>query len=236
MARETLKAQLKQIRSLTPSMRELTVDVSQPISFKTGQFMMLHVPQTSGKPALRAYSLASEHGTQKTFKLILKLVPAGISSEFVRQLRGGENLEFTGPFGKCFFKTPAPERVIFLCTGAGLSQHFSMLVSEAKNFPQTEFHLLMGVWNQSEIFYEQELEQLKKALPRFSYDFVIDKTEPTWSGKKGYVTDYLEGFQILSRPTHVYLCGNPAMIESAKKILLEDMAVPKDQVVIESFG
>lgn len=217
-------------------MRELEIRLDKPnaLKFKTGQFVMIHVPGGE-KPVKRAYSIASDEKIDSRFSLIMKLVPGGVCSEYIKALPEGSKMEVTGPFGKCFFKTPAPEQVVFLCTGAGLSQHFSMLLSEGPHFPNTKFHLLIGVWNEEEIFYTQELETLKKQLKNFSYEFVLDKAGPQWKGKTGYVTQFISSFDFKGKDTMFYLCGNPAMIKGVKQYL-EEQGFPKEKVVAESFG
>lgn len=237
MARQILKTILQKKRNLTPTLVELTLKLEDPkeLVFKTGQFMMLNIPQAEGaKPQLRAYSLASDEREKTHFKLILKYVTGGIGSEYVRGLGEGAPVGFTGPYGKLFFQTPAPEQVLFLCTGAGLSQHYSMLLSQGEFFQKTKFHLLLGVWSEDEIFYREELEELQKKLPNLTFEYVIDQPTAQWKGKRGYVTDCLKNFD-LKKSTAVYLCGNPAMIKGAKQ-WLEEKAFPKEQVFAESFG
>src|SRR6185437_8764034 len=96
-----------QIIDHTPSVRELVLKTLQPEKFKfaAGQFVMLHIPQTP-KPALRAYSIASDDRIEDGFRLLFKFVEGGLASEFVWKLQGHETLHFTGPFGRMFFKEP----------------------------------------------------------------------------------------------------------------------------------
>ncbi len=205
------------------------------MKFKTGQFVMIHVPGGE-KPAKRAYSLASSEKIDNKFSLIIKLVPGGVASSYIEKLKAGEKMEVSGPFGKCFFKTPAPKQVVFVCTGAGLSQHMSMLESEGPNYPDTQFRVLLGVWNEQEIFYREELEAMKKKLKDFKYEYVLDKGGPDWKGKTGFVTNFLEDFNYKNVDTMFYLCGNPAMIKSVKEHLIDQNGFPKEKIVQESFG
>lgn len=235
--RTVYKARLKSIRSLTPSQRELHVLIEDPqnFSFQSGQFVMLHVPvATQEKPVLRAYSLASDDHVKNEFKLIIKLLPEGIgvASEYLRTLRGGEQLNFTGPFGKLLFKTPPPPQVLLFCTGAGLSQHMSFLLSHANQYPRTKYEMLIGVWNEEEILCKAELENIQRAVPSFNFQFVVDKASDSWTGLRGYITQYFDRYNL--EDTHIYLCGNPEMIKSAKAIL-EQKSFPKDKLFSEAF-
>lgn len=238
MARTIYEARLKRIASLTPLLRELVIEFVNPpiMEFQAGQFVMLHVPdEEAGKPSLRAYSLASDDRVKTQFTLLIKLFGEGKASDFIRNLKGGELLQFTGPFGKLLFRQPAAPQVVLMCTGAGLSQHMSFLLSHAERFPQSKFKLLVGVWNEGEIFYQTELEALKSRLNNFTYDFVLDKPTDSWKGKRGFVSDYIKDLNLQQTETDFYLCGNPAMIKGAKEILAQD-GFPAERIFAESFG
>lgn len=240
MSRDQHTFELLENRALTEHLRELIFDWKsgpKAFEFQTGQFVMLQVPadrSPTGKTVQRAYSIGSAAQTPNRLHLLVKLIPNGIASNYVSTLKPKEILQFTGPFGKCFFKTPPAKNVVFLCTGAGLSQHYSMMMSEAINHKSTQYRLLIGVWKENEVFYEKELTKLKKVLPNFTYDFVVDKPIKEWSGLRGYVTDHID--HLSKSDTQVYLCGNPAMIDSAKAVLLDKMSFDKDHLIIEAFN
>ena len=236
MARTIYSATLSEINSLTETVRELNIGFHQPneMPFQSGQFVILHVPQAdSEKKAKRAYSIASSHHDGQTIKLIIKLVPDGLASEYVKTLNPGDQLEVSGPFGKLLFKTPPTENIFFFCTGAGVSQHHSFLTSHADLLKDKNCHLFFGVWNETEIFFQKELEQIQ--LPKFNFEYVLDHAlNDDWQGKTGYVTDYLNTLDFTNDNATFYLCGNPAMIKSMKAAL-EAKDFPKDRIFAEAF-
>ena len=67
--RTPYKMKITALRDLTSEVRELVVETVEPaeFKFKAGQFVMLHVPQDP-KPALRAYSIASDERTTRGFR------------------------------------------------------------------------------------------------------------------------------------------------------------------------
>jgi CDP-4-dehydro-6-deoxyglucose reductase, E3 len=229
---------LTKIRNLTPSMRELSIQFIQPAGFKfqAGQFIMMQVPDPEkGKPTQRAYSLASDDRTPENIRLVIKVYEKGKASNFVRDLKGGEDLKISGPFGRHFFHQPVPPKVNFVCTGAGISQHMSYLLSHPALMKNSRVKMLLGVWNQEEIFYEEELAKVKAAIPGFQLDYVLDKADPSWKGKTGFVTQYFDELQLDSNSL-VYLCGNPNMIKSAKETLVLKYNFPADKVIAEAFN
>jgi len=239
VSRVLYDCKLKAVRNLTPTLRELTVEFVNPtgFQFKAGQFIMMQVPDPEkGKPAQRAYSIASHQEQPEQIKLVIKVYEHGKASDFVKTLAGGEDLKVSGPFGRHFFILPAPPQVIFLCTGAGISQHMSYLLSHGEAMKNSHVKMLLGVWNKDEVFYEKELTDIKKVIPKFDYEFVLDKADPTWKGKTGFVTQYFHELPLKENDTLIYLCGNPNMIKSAKEILADQFQFPADRIIAEAFN
>lgn len=237
MSRINYEFQVDQITDHTTEIRELFLTLkNQPeFKFKAGQFVMLHVPTETGKPALRAYSIATtEHDNQK-FRLIFKFVENGAASNFVWGLKGQEILNFTGPFGKVFFQEPPDEQIVFLNTGSGLSQHFCFLESKMKQYPNLKYKLYFGVRKESDRYYETELNELKKHLPHFEFHYVLSRPSETWTGKKGYVQHFLNETNYKQIPTTFYTCGNGGMIKEVKHQLLEIDGLDKSKVWSEAF-
>jgi CDP-4-dehydro-6-deoxyglucose reductase len=237
MPRKEQKFKLTKITDITPSVRELFLKPldSAGLEFKAGQFVMLHLPQADGKPAMRAYSVASAPGEKNDVKLVIKHYDLGVASAWVRTLKGGEEITYTGPFGKFLFHEPPAEQVVFVCTSTGIAPFYSMLAGHGTKAPNVDYKVLMGVWNEKEIFYDKELAALQKTLPKLKVDFVLDQPEsPDWKGLKGRVTEPIDKLDI-KRPTEFYLCGNPAMIKSVKELLL-GKGFPPDKIYTESYG
>lgn len=237
MSRTIYKMKITSLRDLTANVRELRVSCTedQKFNFKAGQFVMLHVPQTdSPKPALRAYSIASSQEDDSGFTLLFKYVDNGLASKYVWSLQGSETLEFTGPFGKVFFEDPPREQIIFLNTGTGLSQHLSYLLSFKNKYPHLQYRLLFGVRNESEIYYRQEMDALKSVLPNFQYEYVLSRPSESWSGKKGYVQNFIAEYDYLKIPSTFYLCGNGGMIKETMHTL-ETAGFEKVHIHKEAF-
>ncbi|MBK7891162.1 MAG: FAD-dependent oxidoreductase [Bdellovibrionales bacterium] len=220
----------------TPQIRELFISCTEPkdFEFRAGQFVMLHVPTGEAKPALRAYSIASTDQKRDGFRLVFKAVEGGVASRYVWDLKEGAVLDFTGPFGRVFFKEPPTPQVVFLNTGSGVSQHFSFIESNLKKHPELRYRLLFGVRHQSDIYYENELKRLKTELPNFEYQYVLSRADDSWKGLRGYVQNHIDAFDYKSIDTTFYLCGNGAMIKDVKAKLSAD-GFDMTRVLAEAF-
>lgn len=237
MSRVIFQMNIEKIIDHTASVRELVIRTTAPqeFQFKAGQFVMLHVPQAEGKPALRAYSIASEDQRKNGFRLLFKYVDNGKASEFVWSLKGHETLQFTGPFGKVFFQEPPTEQIVFLNTGTGVSQHLSYLESKKDQYPNQKYRMLFGVRSEKDIYANEDLEKLKKSLKNFQFEYILSRPSETWKGRKGYVQHFIKDLDYMNIPTTFYLCGNGGMIKEVKHQLLEVDGFDKSRLWTEAF-
>lgn len=245
-ARTVYSMKVDKIIDHTHNVRELVLRTESPENFqyKAGQFVMLHVPVEGSKPALRAYSIASDERVTNGFRLLFKFVespdpgagiPHGLASAYVWSLKGGESLKFTGPFGKVFFQEPPTEQIVFLNTGTGISQHLSYLVSKKEIFPHLQYRMLFGVRSERDIYLKNELDALSAEFPNFKYEFVLSRPSESWTGKKGYIQHFIKDFKYNEVPTTFYLCGNGGMIKEVKHQLLEVDGFDKTRLWAEAF-
>lgn len=235
-ARTIYQMKVVELKDHTHNVRELALETLEPQAFKfrAGQFVMLHVPQKEGKPALRAYSIASDERQQNGFRLLFKYIDNGVASAYVWGLKGGETLQFTGPFGKVFFQEPPTPQIVFLNTGTGLSQHLCYLLSKRDQFPELRYRLLFGVRSQRDIYHDDVLKRLAESLPDFKYEYVLSRPEAGWTGKVGYVQNFIREFGYTETPSTFYLCGNGGMIKDVKAILEAD-GIEKTKIWAEAF-
>lgn len=236
-ARTVYHMRVTEIIDHTPGIRELVLQTETPaeFSFRAGQFVMLNVPQGEAKPVLRAYSIASDDRVKNGFRLLFKWVENGIASTFVWGLKGGELLNFTGPFGKVFFQEPPTEQIVFLNTGSGISQHLCYLLSKKDQYPDLRYRMLFGVRTEKDMYYQKEINTLAQGLKDFTFEFVLSRPDSTWTGKKGYVQNFIADFDYKNIPTTFYLCGNGGMIKEVKHQLLELDGIEKNRVWSEAF-
>lgn len=234
--RVVYKMRVERIVDHTANVRELGLRLTEPerFEFRAGQFVMLHVPQES-KPALRAYSIASDEREQNGISLLFKFIEGGLASQFVWQLQGDENLQFTGPFGRVFFREPPTQQIIFLNTGTGVSQHLSYLLSFNEKYPDLRYRMLFGVRSESDIYHRGLLAQLQARMADFAFEYVLSRPSAEWTGKKGYVQEHMATWDYQKIDSTFYLCGNGAMIKDVKKILIEQDNLDPARILSEAF-
>jgi len=234
--REVFEAQITKILDHTESIREIFLanQNNYQLHFRAGQFVMMQVPQEE-KPIQRAYSIASDERITDQFDLLFKKVPGGPASTYIWNLKAGETIKFTGPFGRVFFPEPPTKQIVFLNTGSGIAQHLSYLRSFCDKYPDVICKIYFGLNNENEIYYEEQLKLFQNKFKNFSFHYVLSQPSKSWNGRKGYVQHFLEETKYKEIETSFFLCGNGAMVKDTKKILIERDQIDSAKIHCEAF-
>ena len=119
---------------------------------------------------------------------------------------------------------------VLVATGTGLAPYMSMIRTELTTSCRRRFAIIHGARHSWDLGYQGELLSLAHVCPQLKYVPIISRprAEPIpWRGSTGYCQDAwksrgggdLWGFQPQPDSTHVFLCGNPAMIVQMAEIL-----------------
>lgn len=222
------KVQVDHLEDLTPYIKGLTLAIVEPeegITFKPGQYIQLEIPKykLSSAPEFRAFSMASIPGDNRTIELYVGLVEKGIVSTYVHDfLKKGDVLVMRGPFGDFYYRE-SDRDILLIATGTGLAPIISILrYMRTKNIGR-KTTLFFGTRMEEDLFCMDELKNLEKELPAFTYiptlSRVPDKTP--WEGERGRVTALIENHIAKGAELDVYICGNAEMVESCLEILRE---------------
>ena len=215
--------------------------------FTPGQFAVLALPGSAercpvstpeDKPAdpdkliKRAYSIASSSVAKEYVEFYIVLVSSGALTPRLFALPLAGRL-WLSPKASGLFTladAPADKNVVLIATGTGLAPYMSMLRTTLIAGGAQRFAVLHGARHSWDLGYRSELMTLDRMCPNFTYIPCISRPaeEPiAWGGETGYVQDLWErrpldgvwGSRPTPEDTHVFLCGNPAMIETMIKRL-----------------
>ncbi len=221
-------------------------DEGEVPAFIPGQFCTLGLPaedddasaKSTGrdKPRLvrRAYSIASSADERHYLELFLILVPQGRFSPRLFALQKGDRL-YLDPIARGDFTLQhvEPDKdLVMVATGTGVAPFISML----RTYPArgekrwNRFVLIHGVRRAADLAYDEELRRIAKEDKSVVYVPTVTR-EPensNWSGLRGRVQHALEdatyqeivGSLLAPHHCHVFLCGNPGMIEAVSQMLI----------------
>lgn len=207
---------------------ELKPDAGVP-KFTPGQYVAIGLPQEAadGKVKLlrRAYSISSTPDKQDALELYIALVKDGELTPKLIDLKVGDRLnvapKITGHFTLEGIQ-PGKELVL-VSTGTGLAPFMSMVRTASTWELASKIHIVHGVRYQSDLGFKDELEQLASSTGRLNYHPFCSREEPQSPIRKGHVHKvFTEGLISLNPDKqHIFLCGNPAMVEQTQRNLQE---------------
>ena len=94
--------------------------------FVAGQWLSLKQARPDGEELTRAYSIASPPADDNHFALCLNRVQDGFMSNFLCEMKEGDEISCQGPFGDFILRPPLRD-TIFIATGTGIAPFRSML-------------------------------------------------------------------------------------------------------------
>jgi len=199
-------------------------------------------------PMRRNYSLASNPALDKQLRFNVRLAApprgqdclAGAGSAYVHRLKPGDPVTAIGPFGS-FHVKPGATEMVYVGGGAGMAplrSHLSHLFETLKTSRRVSFWY--GARSGQEVFYQDYFEGLARQFPNFSFHLALSEPQPedNWAGPTGFIHEVLEEECLKghAEPAGIeyYLCGPPAMVRAATK-MLEGLNVPKSQIAFDEF-
>jgi ferredoxin--NADP+ reductase len=230
--------------------RHVCIDVGgTPLEgkFRAGQSFGVIPPGTDerGRPRkLRLYSIASpsfgEDGSGRVLsttpkRLIAERQPQragddpddhrlflGACSNYLCDLRVGDEVAVTGPSGKRFLLPADPSRhdYLFLATGTGIAPFRGMALELLRhpNGPcSSRIELLMGSPYTTDLLYDDLFCELAREHPNFAYHPVVSRERRSDGGPGEYLHDRIRREadrwrEMLSNPrTLIYVCGLAGM-------------------------
>jgi NAD(P)H-flavin reductase len=222
MAIQTFTAVVGRVRTLTHDVRELDLSLVEPtaIQFKPGQFVSFEVLKAGvPAPVTRPYSIVSPPSQSDRITLLLNLVPGGPGSTYLFGLREGDRTVFKGPAGSFRLRDDGAKDLLFVATGTGIAPIRSMIAAQVQRWSTQAVTLFWGLRSQRDLYYQDELNELARSHPQFSFVTTLSRPEPGWSGATGRVTTLVEDRILSVQRLAVYLCGSGGMIRDVTALL-----------------
>ncbi len=223
-------AHIARIENLTHDVKGLWLQVEgEGIDFQAGQYINLQVP---GVEMPRAFSLANRPSEANLIELHVRLVPEGEATPVIHNdLKVGDQLRVTGPYGRFFVRKSRSEPVILIAGGTGLSSPKSMILDLLDEGSQTPITLFHGVRALRDLYDNELFESLAEQHPNFTYVPVLSEpqAEDGWSGETGFVHEAAQRhFDSNFAGNTAYLCGPPVMIEASIRALMQGRLFEND--------
>jgi phenol/toluene 2-monooxygenase (NADH) P5/A5 len=228
---------VSRIETLTPRIKSIFIAIENDgIEFQAGHYINLVIPGLEDMP--RAFSIASPPSEKNLIELNVALVDGGAATSWLhQQLKVGDELSFSGPYGRFFVRQSRSDPMLFLAGGSGLSSPKSMILDLFEKQETRPVTFIYGARNQTELYYRELFEELQQEHENFSYLPVLsDEPEPSgWSGARGFVHEAAKAhFDGKFAGQQAYLCGPPPMIDACVTVLMQGRLFERD-MYMENF-
>ena len=198
----------------------------------------------------RAYSMANHPAEGQIVMLNVRIatpppgkddVPPGIASSYIFNLKPGDEVYVSGPYGE-FFQQKTQREMCFIGGGAGMApmrSHLFDLFHTQKTDRKVSFWY--GARSRREMFYDEQFKDIEKDFPNFKYHVALSNALPEddWEGYEGFIHQVLQDNYLMKHDApediEYYLCGPPMMNEAVFR-MLDEMGVDDEMIRFDDFG
>ena len=198
----------------------------------------------------KAYSMANHPAEGNIIMLNVRIAtpppalwndaPPGIASSYMFNLKAGDKVTISGPYGDFFIKGTDRE-MVYIGGGAGMApmrSHLFHLFYTLETGRKVSFWY--GARSKREMFYDDDFKVIQEKYPNFSYNVALSDPMPTdnWEGYKGFIhqvvlDNYLDEHED-STEIEYYMCGPPMMIDAAENMLY-NLGVEPEMIAFDKF-
>ncbi|MBN9229811.1 MAG: ferredoxin--NADP reductase [Legionella sp.] len=242
MSMNTFTATLQESFMISPKVKHFIFSCTEtpPFHFIPGQFISIHFEHEQ-TPIKRSYSISNAPKKDNVIEFAAGYFENGPGTNYLYQLKPGDKVEMSGPFGRLILREEAtPKRYILVATSTGTTPYRAMLnelAHKLENNPELQVVIMQGVQRREEILYAEDFQSLteKYSGARFVPFLSRQPLDTLLSHERsGYVQHGFDELNLHPEQDLVYLCGNPGMIDDAFNYLKEQ-GFAMQQIIREKY-
>ncbi|MEC7751359.1 MAG: NADH:ubiquinone reductase (Na(+)-transporting) subunit F [Myxococcota bacterium] len=225
-------------------------DVEEEYRDEWDRYNLWQFTANNDEDCFRAYSMANHPAEGQIVMLNVRIAspppnlpdaPPGIASSYIFDLKPGDEVIVSGPYGE-FFQQQTQREMCFIGGGAGMApmrSHLFDLFHTQKTDRKVSFWY--GARSKREMFYDDQFKDIEKDFPNFTYRVGLSDPQPedNWDGHVGFIHQVLLDNYLSNHPApedvEYYLCG-PPMMNSAVFKMLDDLGVDDEMIRFDDFG
>ncbi|MCA8998513.1 MAG: NADH:ubiquinone reductase (Na(+)-transporting) subunit F [Planctomycetaceae bacterium] len=227
-----------------------TMDIDERFHDDWDKFDLWRFKSVVKEPVYRAYSMANYPGEKGIIMLNVRIasppprlpdVPPGKVSSYIFNLKPGDKVTISGPYGEFFIKETKNE-MVYIGGGAGMaplrSHTFELLKQRASDRKISYWY---GGRSKKELFYVDEFRALEEKFPNFKFNIALSEPLPedNWDGYVGFIHQVLHDKYLKDHPApeeiEYYICGPPMMLQAVLK-MLDSLGVEPENIAFDDFG
>ena len=201
-------------------------DIEERFRDEWDKYNLWAIQSVFKEPAIRAYSMANYPEENDIIMLNVRIAtpppriadaPPGIMSSYIFNLKPGDKVTISGPFGE-FFARETQNEMIFVGGGAGMAPMRSHIFDQLRRI-KTDRKLTFwyGARSLREMFYVEDFDMLQAENKNFTWHIGLSEPKPedNWTGHVGFIHNVLYENYLKNHSApedcEYYLCGPPMM-------------------------
>lgn len=213
--RNRIGAQVSSIEYLNADILGIKIKPPFPFEYRAGQYINLYKDETTA----RCYSLASVPALDSELALHIRKVPGGLLTSWVfDHLKPGDAITISEAAGDCFY-VPGnrQQNILLIGTGSGLAPLYGIVRDALTNGHTGQIRLYHGSYSAPGLYFGAELARLSRSHANFSYVPCVSDDQAPEGYAQGMVLDVALRDNADLAGWRVFLCGNPDMVNTAKR-------------------
>ena len=228
-----------------------TFDVEEEYKADWDNFDVWRYTSTVTETVNRAYSMANYPEEEGIIMLNVRIasppprgpegIPPGQMSSYIFDLKPGDEVVISGPFGE-FFAKPTDSEMIFIGGGAGMAPMRSHIFDQFRRLStDRKVSFWYGARSLREAFYVEDFDSIANESDNFVWHLALSEPQPedNFVGYTGFIHQVLFDNYLKDHPSpedcEYYICGPPMMNDAVIK-MLTDLGVEPENVLFDDFG
>ena len=226
-------------------------DIQEEYRGDWDRFNMWRYVSKVEEPVERAYSMANYPEEKGIIMLNVRIAsppprapegtPPGIMSSYIFNLKEGDEVTISGPFGE-FFAKDTDKEMVFIGGGAGMAPMRSHIFDQFRRLgTKRKVSFWYGARSLREAFYTEDFDAIAKENDNFEWHLALSDALPedNWDGYTGFIhqvllDNYLKDHEA-PEDAEYYMCGPPMMNQACINMLL-DLGVEPENIMLDDFG
>ncbi len=226
-------------------------DIDEQYRADWDKFNLWRYVSTVEEPVTRAYSMANYPEERGVIMLNVRVAsppprspegtPPGKMSSYMFNLRVGDEVTISGPFGEFFAKETGAE-MLFIGGGAGMAPMRSHIFDQFRRLSTSRrVSYWYGARSLREAFYLDDFDTVARENENFDWHLALSEPLPedNWTGYTGFIhqvvlDNYLKD-HAAPEDIEYYLCGPPMMLQACTD-MLDSLGVEKENILFDDFG
>lgn len=223
---------------VTHDIKEIRMALNEPaeITQRPGQYIQIQAPSPDG-PVFRAYSISSPSYESNEVELVVRLVPGGIGSTYLHNLKVDDPVVFTGPYGEFHLNEDPEVEIVCVGGGCGMAPMKNIIYTLYDRWPERTCWLFFGCRTTADIFHLEQFQELAAKHPNLHVIYALSDQllpEEKWDGEKGFIHLSVDKHIEPGLARQAFLCGPPLMIEAVTRVL-QDKGLQSEDIFYDEF-